>query len=680
MRIIKQAIIFIFIITLIPIPINADRVNGSIELSATRSSIPADGKSTTTINAIIRDSDGKMTADDTEIQFTSSLGIIEDIGVSSSGVARVKLTSPEIEGTAVITATWLDGQTVAQMNIIFSGIESEESDSRYITIKSDRYLAYGVDKKIVDAIGNVKVKYKSITIEAYAVQIDLYNNRIIARGQGRLVPVKISSGDVTVEGEMFSCDTVSTNGLLLSSGKGITETVDFSKQQLTVKEYTGSFLPEMFEFFDLSESPVIIRSNEATVFPGEKIQFKKTAIYVAGKRMIGIPYYVLSLTGMQVDGDQYLGYSTNGISLNIPLYYSLTPTSSGALILKNGASSGWSGYGDVPGWFVDVRQNYATDNAQGSLVLNQVTDNEWGARYNHSQSFGNSTNANLYIDYPAHKDLFGSFNINKSFNAFSVGLDFDGSKDQYGGDSFSSNISVRTKSQRIGKTPFSYNFSGSQENSRISWESVDSAPVVTKTNARRINGNISSAPIPVVKNVKVRGSLGLGYVWQDSTVDTGDLYGMSTIGSAMMDWKISPSSNLQLNYRYVDKPAYSRTYKDGQTIVAKPARQSISANWRIGKQQKWYLSVYGIKGLDYPTLSVFGDLSYKIDDKWRFGVRATSNKYRTLVMENGLLVDKDRSYNDLELILGRKIGSQEVAAVWSKSQNRIMFELGSVGF
>jgi hypothetical protein len=97
-------------------------------------------------------------------------------------------------------------------------------------------------------------------------------------------------------------------------------------------------------------------------------------------------------------------------------------------------------------------------------------------------------------------------------------------------------------------------------------------------------------------------------------------------------------------------------------------RQSLTASLTLGDRRKWYASIYGLKSLDNQMFNVYGDFSYRFNDQWRFEVRSTSNEWRGVY------------YDDLELALGKRIGKQEVMAVWSKSQNRLMFELGSGGF
>ncbi|MHB1458390.1 MAG: hypothetical protein ACYC0V_15900 [Armatimonadota bacterium] len=649
-------------------------------MSATRMSLPADAKSITIISAIVRDSVGKLVEDGTEVQFSASSGIIEESAFTSAGVARVKLTSPSITGKVVVTASWLPGQAISIININITNASEQVIEKRYITIKADDYMAYSIDGKVMDAVGNVIIEYRNLTIHAHSAQVDLLKNRIVARGQGRDTPVTLKSGSDIVTADMFTCDLMGTSGLLISAERGGTEIVDFSTEKLIMSKPPSAYPSDVYDFIDLSGSLVMVRTKMAIIYPGEKIYFKRASIYPGEKRMITLPYYALSLTDYPVDGTQYIGYSSNGISLSVPFYYSLTPTSGGALLLKYGDKSGWSGFGQAPGWFIDLRQSYTTRNSQGVFVLNEITSKDWGAHYSHNQSIGKKTHINFYIDYPAHKNVFSSLNINRSFSGFSMGLDLDGSSDEFGGNSISENLTLQTQSKRLGKSFLSYNLSGATGLSRSSWKGADETSKTIQTSTSRVNTNLVTSPLPLSTNLKLRGSLAVGYQWQNTTDDRNNIEGLTTIGSSVLDWKISPTNSMQLSYRYIQRPIFTRRIIDGQLIDSKPASQSVSASWRFGKPSKWSVTMYGVKGLDFPNMSLFGDVSYRLDSQWRLGLRMTANKYRTRVFENGEFVEKDKSYDDLELSLGKQFGSQEISAVWSRSQGKILLEIGSGSF
>lgn len=653
---------------------------GSIQLSASRQVIQSDGKSVATISAVVRDSSGNLVPDDTEIRFSASLGIIEESAYTSSGVARVKITSSQIAGKAIITATWIEASAVSQMEMIFSEDYDASARKDYFTIKADHYMVYAIDMRVMFATGGAVLKMNDITVKAHTIQVDLLENKIIAKGLGRDKPVQLTYCDDSITCELFSIDTFGYMAYMISAERGGLETVRFVDKKIDISKPDNIFLPEMFDMFDTDQSVLHVQSKQAIVYPGNKIYFKNAGIAPGRKKMFSLPNYLLSLTGTQADGSQYLGYGSSGLTLSLPYHYSLTPSSNGSIMLKYGERSSWSEYGQVPGWFVDIKQDYISKNSQGSLVFNDVVSSDWGVRYSHNQELGSKTNANFYFDYPAHKDLYGTLNLSKSFSGFSMNIDLDGNHDRYDNTSTSSTFSLQTKSAKIRKTNISFNVSGSVSKSRREWGYDNQQKYTVDTSTQRISTNLATTPISLSKNIKLRSSLGLGYQWQDSTNNQLETTGLTTIGSSVLDWKLSKNNKMQLSYRYIQRPSYTRSFKDGKMVDTKPARQSISANWRFGKPDKWIMSIYGIKGLDYPNMSLFGTLNYRINSQWRLGVRATSNLYKHRVYANGNFVEHTNSYDDVELVLGKKFGDQEIAAVWSKSDGRILFELGSGAF
>lgn len=622
-------------------PSAGDRGVGSIELSANPSAIAADGKSMSTITAQVRDRYGKFVPDGTEVRFSASLGVIEESAATSAGVARVKLVSADIPGDSMITATWIEGQAVAQINVEFGDAPSMPQGPNYLTVTADKYLAYSMDYKVLEALGNVRIRYRALELEASAAQINLERSRVIARGEGRESPIRIRTATGDATGDIFACDLLGSEGLLLSAERGCVQKVSFSKSVPELSNQGTSYVPEDISLDDVSDSSILVKAHHATIFPHEKIQFKRANVYVDGKRMISLPLYVLWLAGVQPEEGQYVGYSTSGVTLNLPVYYSLSPSSSGALLVRHGDSTGWGEYGQKPGWFVDLRQRYSTERSDGSLVLSQVTGGDWGAHLYHNQDLGKQTRAYVYMDYPAHRDFFSSLSLNKSFDTFDIGLTLDKSVLWEAEDSTNADLFVQMRAKPLGKSPFRYALSA-----RTAYS--------TDLDMRHeVKGNIYSSPIPLANKLSLRTSLGLGYLWG------GRMSGLSTLGTVMLDWKISQHNNFRLSYRFADRASI---------YASSTGKQTLSATCFLGDGKRWRAAIYAIKGLDYPTANVFGDVTYRFGPDWRFTVSSTLNEIG------------DRSYKDIELSLGRMIGSRELVAVWSKSRNRIMFELGSGGF
>ena len=630
-------------------PLQADRGVGSIRLTVNPAIIPADGKTICTISASVRDRDGNLVPDGTEIQFSASLGLVEEAAETSSGVARAKLTSADIPGDSVVTATWLDGQAVSQTSVTFAVSAGQFVGPQYLSIESGEYLAYSIDYRVMEAIGDVRIRYRMLEITADSAQVDLQMDRIVARGEGREKPITIRAGEKTITGSLLVCGLESLQGQLISIADGTSFDVDLAAGSVTPSDGLSSVPPEDQEFVDLSASSILIKARRAVIFPSDKIQFKRVSVYVNRKHAISFPYYVLSLTDYQADEEQYVGYGTGGLTLNLPVYYSLTPTSSGALLLRRGESAGWGWYGQSPGWYLDVRQRYSSSNASGQILLSQVTNQDWGAHFNHNQQFDDRTQGYLYLDWAAHEDLYGMVNLNRSYDRFNAGLNVYGSHSGDGADYHTTEMSVRTRPRPVGSIPARLTFL-----SRTAYSS-GSGLVGHAGLQQSVLANIQSSAIRLGSSATFRSTLGMGYLWGSDRAS-----GLSSVATAMLDWRLATYSRLQVNYRFADR-ATSYT----SSVLGK---QSLSANLRVSDGKRWGATLYAMRGLDYASSNFFGDLSYRVSREWRVGVRSTSNRYG------------DLHYNDTEYALGKLFGSRELIAVWSQSQQRVMLELGYGGF
>lgn len=642
MRNLLAGLIVLLVVLVGTTPARGNRGVGSIELSANPPTIAADGKSSTTVTARVRDKEGRFVPDGTEIRFSASMGVIEESALTSAGSARAKLVSSEIPGTSVVSAIWVEGQAAATLSVEIGDSPVVPEGPNYICIRADKYLAFSSDYQTIEALGNVTIRYRGLELTAYEAQIDVTANRVVARGESRDNPLALKTVSGLVSGDFFACELWGTDGILLSVAHGRPRRVDMSKGLPVVTDESPAYIPDGFSFVDISTSSVVIRASEVTVFVGEKMHFRNMRLYIDGKRTLALPYYLVSFSGGDLESGQYLGYGTGGITLNLPLYYSLTPSSSGAVLVRHGDRTGWGDYGLKPGWFVDIRQKYATARQQGAFVLSQVTDSNWGAHFYHHQDLSNNSRGYLYLDYPAHRDLFASLSLSRSYGSYDLGLSLDAQDFDVGDDVFRGDLYLHTRAQPIGNSRLRYSLSG-----RTSYAN-DWKP------GHEVRANVYSSPIKLGGDLWFRSSAGAGYVWG------GRVAGLSSLATSVLEWRISPYSSVSLTYRYVDRASLY--------VPRSVGKQTLSAVCRFGDGKRWRMSLYGIKGLDHSTMNVFGDVSYRLDPRWRVGVASTYNEYR------------DSAYRDLEISVGRMIGDRELLAVWSQSRKRVMFEIGLGGF
>src|SRR6516162_1057631 len=77
---------------------------GSLALRAIPEVVRADGQSTTTITAEVRDGGGSTVPDGTPVHFTATAGQIDSVVPTAAGRARATFTSDAIPGVAQVSA------------------------------------------------------------------------------------------------------------------------------------------------------------------------------------------------------------------------------------------------------------------------------------------------------------------------------------------------------------------------------------------------------------------------------------------------------------------------------------------------------------------------------------------------------------------------------------------------
>ncbi len=132
----------------------------TIQLFASKTTLPADGVSTSTITATIT-GDGKPIPDGENVSFSTTLGTFQESGdstatiTSSGGKATVTLVAPRTEGTATVTATF-QGKS-SSISITIQPIYGENPPATInVNIEPAEITVYGtatVTAKIYDSSG-----------------------------------------------------------------------------------------------------------------------------------------------------------------------------------------------------------------------------------------------------------------------------------------------------------------------------------------------------------------------------------------------------------------------------------------------------------------------------------------------------------------------------------------------
>ena len=205
----------------------------SISLAAAPDVIYADGKSSTVITATVQDSGGHAAPDGTSVRFTTTLGTLTpDTVATTSGVARVSLTSISTAGTAKVTATvfgsGLQGTSASGTSVEFTADRESlfDKDARWIRMDCPQYLIYSADTHIIEAQGknrSAHLDYKALDITADAMQVDLQTETVLARN------AVLQRGRHTLRVSEIRYDLLTASGIAVLSGAAEAVTVTGSE-------------------------------------------------------------------------------------------------------------------------------------------------------------------------------------------------------------------------------------------------------------------------------------------------------------------------------------------------------------------------------------------------------------------------------------------------------------------
>lgn len=620
-------------------------------LSCHPRAIVADSHSYATITAEARDPSGRAVPDGSLVEFTTSLGEIERQARTTAGVARVRLESGSAPGTALVSAVLVDGGVVAQIRVDFLEPGTKVLEESFIGISSPKFLAYDVDRRLVDAVGGVTIYHRGMTIKAEDAQIDLNRNLIRARARIGGAPILIERGDKSLLAEALCYDFDSMHGTLITPPETGAKRYSFRGRDLfaeperVMEQDEKLSQTHAFEFLPITESKLLIRCSSMIIRPGVEIKFKRASYYVDGDRLVTVPLHVVSLRGEASGVEQMLAYGTEGVRLNLPIYYSLTPTSTGAIRVRHSEPTGWGYYSDREGWQVDIDHDYdLSGSIEGRFSVNRVTSKEWGVRWNQRAELGPDSQLYTYLDFPARRDLYTTLDYSRRMSRYNWTTTFRSNKLR----GFSSSFAAHTYLQShfrplIGDsvaysvtTKLSYD-SGSYENRGKLGQGLDI--------------QLYGKPITIGRRAMINTSASVSRNWGGANP------GSSVFANVSMLHNIASRGTLAFNYSY----SWADTSYGYNS-------QRLSANFNFVPSLGWGTNVYAVYGLNDRSMSLFGQVTCTFNRDWRFSFLFTRQNLQY------------SEFSDFEIALSRILGRQEAILAWSQSRKRFRFEFAAASF
>jgi len=411
--------------------------------------------------------------------------------------------------------------------------------------------------------------------------------------------------------------------------------------------------PGEFELKDISKSSLVISAREILVFPGEKLQFKRPRFYQDGAFLVSMPFYSVGLYSTQLFSDQFVSVGTQGLGLDLPVYYDLTPGSTGFVSLRHGEQSGRSVLSQRTGWSLDLNQGYnslgGAGRYTGQLGLTGMNRSDWGVRWNHSQEFTSDTRGTFFIDFPQHRSMFLSTNLSRQMGPYYVGLNLSGNRNLTGfsTSAMNSDLYLEMVPKALGKTGYTYAVGGT-----AGYFATQTGDVKNRAITQGVQTRLYSKPFSLDKSTTITNYITLGHLWSNQS-NSGN-----TMLASLAANKTFKGANVQLTYDFTKQPLF----------ITDGGNHRLTANLLASAGTKWNIYLFGSTMLDAPNSSILGELNYSIAPRWRFLFSAAMQQFST------------SSYKDFQVGVGRNVGGREVVLSYGTFSHRWFFDLQASRF
>lgn len=651
----------------------------SVQVSTFPTMSVADGRSTITVTAIVRDSNGRAVPNGTSVVFESTLGHFRDYQVQTvNGYARAVLEAGGVPGTAKITVKTPSGPPTT-LDYEFVGSRADLSSAReYIEVVTPGYMQYAVDRKIIGAAApkrGVVVRYRDIEIQADDIQLQAETYLLKARNAhlkiGHFVKdfqelnltlnARHGYGTTTYTASMWQAIVPFAHGFvcLAQDEKGNWGPPQPKERfgyvevwRDHVERGTPTYTPgttdsdPTFAFEELIDSPSSVSAKKAIIFPRRGIQFQRAEIYVANSRLIKLPLYELNFSAntSPLITESFIGVNDNQLALNYPQYLSLQPGLTSLLRLRTGEQYSRAG-GTAKGAFLDYELNWNKgDDMEGNVTFAGLLRDDWDLSARQYMRIDDRTSANVQLDVPAFNSLLGSGGASHQFDGFQASLNGNVTRTLRGIQSQAHDVNflIEKDPTKVGALPVRlyYGLTATAQASRIETDNG-----FTNFSQQGVGVRFRAQSLPIILDQKSNISAG---------VTATQLY--HSENSSNLGWL----ANVALNHQFNRSASMTASYdfmKDGYNdAMLGEHRVSLQSTYEQGHAS---MRLFASRSLDKDRASLYGDLSYSLNQKWRLYSSYTLDRY---------LGDQ---YLDYTMGIGYHIGWREIGLVWSNRTQRL---------
>lgn len=631
----------------------------------------ADARSTITVTAEVRDSNGRFVPDGTQVIFESTLGSFRESSVrTTSGTARGVLVAGAIPGTAIITAKCLGFNAVSTQEFEFVSDRSLLSSAKeYIEVVAASSLKFSFDQHVIGAAGpghGVHVRYRDVNIDADDVQVNIETYELRARH----ALVKIGKNSRTFDELYLKLNKRSGYGTTAYTGTRIKEDDPFRTFDRFLRANTEpadlyglvAVLPagvspatdfvrsNQFQFEELNDTRSVVYAKKAVVFPRRQIQFHKAEIYVDDAKILSLPLFQVNLMRQsQLVTDPILNVNDSQLEVNYPHYLSLKPGQTSLLRFRTGQSYGRT-YGGTHGAFLDYELNWNRgDDMDGGLVLSGLARKDWTLGLHQYYRFDDKTSGFGQLEVPAGRSMFGGVNLSRQFEGYQASLNGNVSRTLQGPhiNTEQGNFVVEKDPTKVGKLPVNlyYGFTANYNTGSTPFSQAQQSNAGLRVRAQ-------SQPLRLNQTMTMNTSFSVSKLQGRNTPR-----GLSLLGEAVLSKVFSPAASLTLTYDF------SEDGFNGALL----GKHRFSARF-LYSSGKFTTNLYGAKSIDIRQSSAYGDISYRLSNSWRLASSFTYDRYLT------------QGLTDYYGMLAYRLGVREFGLTWSRRTRRFGIQVLGASF
>jgi len=641
--------------------------SGTVTLTAFPGITVADGRSTITITAEVRDSGGNLVPDGTPIVFETKFGTFrENIIQTQSGFARAILVASSIPGTSRVRASALRYSAFADMEIEFVADRSMLSAAKeYIEVVGEDTLTYSVQDRIIEASGakqGVYLRYRDIEVSADDLQLRVPSYEVRARN----ATLKIGKSEHYFEELYFKLNNrkgfgwatievdtyrTLTNGFIsvpVKERRDRLSPVDVSSAGVVLR--TAPIDRRLLTFQNITESLSIIEAKKAVAYPSKEVQFHKADVKLTGQSIMKLPLFQVSTnTSSPIITEQFINVSNNQVAVNYPYYLSLKPGETSLLRFRFGNRYG-AGSGASTGTYLDYELKWNQgDSMDGALVFSGLARDDWGVGVRQFWQTPDRTMITAQVDFPAHRSLFANATVNKPFNGFNVNLLATHGRsidsDRFRNDNYA--FIAEKDPIKMGKLPVNLFLGATGTQQRLTGSGVSSFQQGVGVTAR-----FATSVIPIDRKNTFSAS-----------------YRLAHLSGHNVSQGLSHNASLNLTSNIVNGLLFSTTYEfvdDGfSSSILGRHRLSSEAYFQQGAMS---FRAFVAKTLDLNRMNANLSMRYAISGLWRVGYNYYYDRFDS------------ESFLDQSIVLGYKLGFREIGLSYSTRTRRLGFEILGTSF